>query len=191
MAQLVGCIVSQGDAPVRPNDWSLLYNDRARVPVGDYLIGVNDHAESPTVAKRDNLNTLICAGQLGNSRSRSSGSDQEGDTRGCFAEELVEGSRLDQKSSLAGVNPKGVKLANHEDSPRITRGNHIEEHIKGNDNCSLGYYEIYIIIPQLKEGLGVALIDTGSHVSLVKESSLTKFSKEKYGNVRIYGITGK
>jgi hypothetical protein len=42
----------------------------------------------------------------------------------------------------------------------------------------------------LKEGLGVALIDTGSHVSLVKESSLTKFSKERYGNARIYGITG-
>jgi hypothetical protein len=81
MPQLVGWIVSQGDAPDkavgRPKDGSLLYNDRAGVPV-DYLIGVNDHAESPTVAKHDNLNTRICAGQLGYSRNRSSGSDQEG-----------------------------------------------------------------------------------------------------------------
>jgi hypothetical protein len=129
---------------------------------------------------------------------------------------------------LAGGNSKGVKLANHEDSPRITRGDHIEnfmilktgtpkdgsllsgttqgnqegipvgitqgdhlkEHIKSIDDGSLGYYEIYIISPQLKEGLGVALIDTGSQVSLVNESSLTKFSKERYGNIQISGITG-
>jgi hypothetical protein len=40
------------------------------------------------------------------------------------------------------------------------------------------------------KGLGAALIDTSSQVSLVKEYSLTKFSKERYGNGRIYGIKG-
>jgi hypothetical protein len=71
MAQIVGCIVSKGDAPDdealgRPNDGSLVHNDRAVVPVGDYLIGVNDHVESPTVAKRDNFKTSTYAGQLCN-----------------------------------------------------------------------------------------------------------------------------
>jgi hypothetical protein len=64
--------------------------------------------------------------------SKSSGSDQKGDISSRFAEELVEGTLLsgrtqgDQKSSLAGGHSKGVELANHEDSPRITRGVHIE-----------------------------------------------------------------
>jgi hypothetical protein len=71
MAQLVGCIVSQGDAPDdeavgMPNDGSLVHDDRTGVPVGDYLIWVNDHAESPTVAKRDNFKTSTYAGQLCN-----------------------------------------------------------------------------------------------------------------------------
>jgi hypothetical protein len=43
----------------------------------------------------------------------------------------------------------------------------------------------------LREGLGIALIDTGSQISLVRESSLIKFSKEKNGNLKIYGISGK
>jgi hypothetical protein len=55
----------------------------------------------------------------------------------------------------------------------------------------LGRYEVYVVSPQLKEGLGVALIDTGSQISLVKESSLIKFSKEKDENFKICGITGE
>jgi hypothetical protein len=91
MAQLVGCIVSQGDAPDdealgRPNDCSLVHNDRAGVPVGDCLIGVKDHAESPTVAKRDNFKTSTYAGQLCKKLSKSLSSVQEGDTRSRFAE---------------------------------------------------------------------------------------------------------
>jgi hypothetical protein len=54
-----------------PNDGSLLHNGRARIPVGEYPIGVIDHAESPTVAKRDNFEKSIYAGQLRNRLSRS------------------------------------------------------------------------------------------------------------------------
>jgi hypothetical protein len=73
-------------------------------------------------------------------------------------------------------NSKGIA---RNDSRGITR------------NDSLGRYEIYIVSRQLKEGLGVALIDSGSQVSLVKEASLIKASKEKYGNIQIQGVTGK
>jgi hypothetical protein len=55
----------------------------------------------------------------------------------------------------------------------------------------LGHYEVYVVCPQLKEGLGIALIDTGSQISLVKKSSLAKFHREKDENHRVYGITGK
>jgi hypothetical protein len=50
---------------------------------------------------------------------------------------------------------------------------------------------VYVVSPQLKEGLGVALIDTGSQISLVRESSLIRFSREKNENFKIYGITGE
>jgi hypothetical protein len=73
-------------------------------------------------------------------------------------------------------NPKGIA---RDDS----RG------IIGND--LLGRYEIYIVSRELKEGLGVALIDSGSQISLVKEASLIKFSKEKYGDIQIQGVTGR
>ncbi|PNF18384.1 hypothetical protein B7P43_G12483 [Cryptotermes secundus] len=55
----------------------------------------------------------------------------------------------------------------------------------------LGHYEVYVVSRELKGELGVALLDTGSQVSLVKESSLIKFSKEKDKNLRICGVTGK
>jgi hypothetical protein len=67
-------------------------------------------------------------------------------------------------------------------------GNDSEEIIRDD---SLGHYEVYVVSPQLREGLGVALIDTGSQVSLVKESSLTKFCGKKDRNLTICGITGK
>jgi hypothetical protein len=40
-------------------------------------------------------------------------------------------------------------------------------------------------------GLGIALIDTGSQVSLVKESALTRCCGKKDRDLKIYGITGK
>jgi hypothetical protein len=42
-----------------------------------------------------------------------------------------------------------------------------------------------------KGELGLALIDSGCQVSLVKESSLIKFNQEKERNLQICGITGK
>jgi hypothetical protein len=68
--------------------------------------------------------------------------------------------------------------------------------IVGNDSGeiiggdSLGHYEVYVVSSQLKEGLGTALIDTGSQVSLVKETSLTKCSVQKGKDIKICGITG-
>jgi hypothetical protein len=75
MARPVGCTyLSQGDAYEigcgMPNDGSLLHNGRAKVPFGEYPIGVFDHAESPTVAKHDNFEKSIYAGQLRNRLSR-------------------------------------------------------------------------------------------------------------------------
>jgi hypothetical protein len=55
----------------------------------------------------------------------------------------------------------------------------------------LGHYEIYVVSKELRGELGVALIDTGSQVSLVKESSLIKFSQEKDKILQICGIAGK
>jgi hypothetical protein len=56
---------------------------------------------------------------------------------------------------------------------------------------SLGRYEVYVDSLQLREGLGTALIDTGSQVSLIKESSLTKLRAKKGRDLKICGITGK
>jgi hypothetical protein len=79
--------------------------------------------------------------------------------------------------------------------PRITKSDRIG--IVGNDSeeCikddSSGRYDVHVVSPQLKEGLGVALIDTGSQISLVRESSLIRFSREKNDNFKIYGITSE
>jgi hypothetical protein len=67
-------------------------------------------------------------------------------------------------------------------------GDDYKEIIKGD---LLGHYEICIVSKELKGELGVALIDTGSQVSLVKESLLIKFSQDKDKNLQICGITGK
>jgi hypothetical protein len=53
-----------------PIDWSLLHNSRMSSRC-EYPIGVINHAESPTVAKRDNFEKSIYAGQLRNRLSRS------------------------------------------------------------------------------------------------------------------------
>jgi hypothetical protein len=54
----------------------------------------------------------------------------------------------------------------------------------------LGRYEVYVVSPQLREGLGLALIDTGAMVSLVRESSVIRF-KQLRKQIKISGITGK
>jgi hypothetical protein len=54
----------------------------------------------------------------------------------------------------------------------------------------LGRYEVYVVSPQLKEELGIALIDSGSMVSLVKESSVKRFRNQKE-QILLQGITGK
>jgi hypothetical protein len=76
-------------------------------------------------------------------------------------------------------NSRGVTGNNHENSPGIIRDD------------SLGHYEVYVVSPQLKEMLGIALIDSGSQVSLIKEASLVKFNKRKNENIQIQGVTGK
>jgi hypothetical protein len=53
----------------------------------------------------------------------------------------------------------------------------------------LGRYEVYVLSPQLKTGLEVALIDSGSVISLVKESSVTRF-KCQDNQVIISGVAG-
>jgi hypothetical protein len=55
----------------------------------------------------------------------------------------------------------------------------------------LGPYEVFVTSPQLQNGVGTGLIDTGAQVSLVKENSLEKgIPKENYReiNVSIQGI---
>jgi hypothetical protein len=55
----------------------------------------------------------------------------------------------------------------------------------------LGHSEIHVVSRELKGELGVALIDSGSQVSLMKEASLIGFSEEKGKSFQIVGITGK
>jgi hypothetical protein len=92
-------------------------------------------------------------------------------------------------------NSRGVIGNDHEDLPWIMVNDRIG--IVGNDSeeiirdDSLGHYEVYVVSPQLREGLCVPLIDTGSQVSLIKESSLTKFCGKSDRDLKICGITGK
>jgi hypothetical protein len=102
---------------------------------------------------------------------------------------LEDGSLADHEDSARYRGPRGVMTGVQESSPGITRNDRLG--IVGNDSeeCirddSSGRYEVYVVSPQLREGLGVALIDTGSQISLVKESSLIRFSKEKNENFKI------
>lgn len=92
-------------------------------------------------------------------------------------------------------NSRGLIRNDHENSPGIIEDDCIG--IVGDDSEEiirddlLGRYEMYVVSPQLKEELGVALIDSGSHVSFVKESSLVKFNREQNRNSQIYGVIGK
>ena len=53
-----------------------------------------------------------------------------------------------------------------------------------------GPFEIYVLCDGLNTGLGNALVDTGSQVSLLKEGTLIRESHIKYDVSRIQGITG-
>lgn len=61
------------------------------------------------------------------------------------------------------------------------------------DVSTLGAYEIYVTCENLKEGLGIALIDTGAQVSLVREEALKPGKVEVIHcrNESISGITGQ
>jgi hypothetical protein len=83
-------------------------------------------------------------------------------------------TRKDHEDSPIGGDSKGVKK-NHENHSRIIENDHIrvvrndsEESI---EDDSFGHYEVYVVSPQLTGELEVALLDTGSQISLVKESS--------------------
>jgi hypothetical protein len=91
-------------------------------------------------------------------------------------------------------NSKEAIGNDHENSPGIIENDHIG--IVGNDSEEiirddlLRHYDVYVVSPQFKGELGVALIDSGSQVSIVK-ASLIKINKEKNGNIQIHGVTGK
>jgi hypothetical protein len=57
------------------------------------------------------------------------------------------------------------------------------------EDIELGHYEVYVVSPQLKEELGLALIDSGSMISLVKETSVAKY-KQQSEQINVQGITG-
>jgi hypothetical protein len=64
------------------------------------------------------------------------------------------------------------------------------ESIKEMEDRELARYEVYVVSPQLQGELGLALIDSGSMVSLVKRSSIIRF-KAREQNIRLHGVTGK
>jgi hypothetical protein len=64
-----------------------------------------------------------------------------------------------------------------------------ENYDKGKNHIRKGSYEIYVLYNQLYTGLGDALVDTGSQVSLVKESGLMRRSSIQRGISHIQGIT--
>lgn len=54
----------------------------------------------------------------------------------------------------------------------------------------LGPYEVYILSLELKTGVGIALIDTGAQISLVKEESIVKNIIKDNERMEIQGISG-
>jgi hypothetical protein len=46
-------------------------------------------------------------------------------------------------------------------------------------DVEFGRYEVYVVSPQLREERGLALIDSGSMISLVRESSVVKFKAQR------------
>ena len=73
------------------------------------------------------------------------------------------------------------------------------DHTHTHTECNLIYdshdrevrfpFVIYVLCDQLKNGMGTALIDAGSRVSLVTENSLARGLKIKKQVVQIHGIT--
>jgi hypothetical protein len=61
---------------------------------------------------------------------------------------------------------------------------------KGKSHRRKGPFEIYVLCNELYTGLGNALVDTGSQVSLVKECGLIRGSNIERGISHIQGITG-
>lgn len=96
--------------------------------------------------------------------------NNKGNSRGFIRSDHEHSPRENNKG-----NSRGVIRNDHENSPEIIGDVRIG--IAGDDSKEiirddfLGHYEVYVVSPQLKEGLGIALIDLGSQVSLVKESS--------------------
>jgi hypothetical protein len=64
------------------------------------------------------------------------------------------------------------------------------ESCKNMDGTELGRYEVYVVSPQLKGELGLALIDSGSMVSLVQKSSIVRFNAQEQ-KIRLQGVRGK
>jgi hypothetical protein len=91
---------------------------------------------------------------------------------------------FDSKDSPQGVQRRIMQI-DLENSPAITRGDHTG--VVRNGPKDLGHYEVYIVSRSLEGGLGVALIDTGSQVSLVKS---VKYRQEKGKNLHLSGISG-
>ena len=58
------------------------------------------------------------------------------------------------------------------------------------DENELGPYEIYVLSEDFRNGLGIALVDTGAQVSLVKYEDLKRGCSLKGDKTRIMGITG-
>jgi hypothetical protein len=58
------------------------------------------------------------------------------------------------------------------------------------ESSEMGHYEVYIVSPLLREELGIALIDSGSMVSRVKESLVTRFRMQEW-KIKLQGIARK
>jgi hypothetical protein len=89
---------------------------------------------------------------------------------------------FDCEESPQGVQRRIMQI-DLENSPGITKGDHIG--VVRNGPKDLGHYYVYIVSRSLEGGLGVALIDTGSQVSLVKAASLVKYRQEKGKNLHL------
>ncbi|PNF19606.1 hypothetical protein B7P43_G16783 [Cryptotermes secundus] len=162
---------------------------RARGSQGSGAVG---YPEQPRIARpigceSEHESKRINEKDQGDASEGFDGTKNVGNSKGIIGNEH-EGSSRNKGSS------KGVIGNDHDNSPWIIVNDRIG--IVGNysgeiiQNDSLGHYEVYVVSPQLREGLWIALIDTGSQVSLVKESSLTRFSVQKGRDIRICGITG-
>jgi len=70
------------------------------------------------------------------------------------------------------------------------QANYSNKRVQSKQGPLLQRFEIYVLCDSLKKGLGNAVIDTGSQVSLVKERSLIKGSDITRHVLKIHGITG-